>query len=229
MEKSMKLTQSIAMAIVLASGSVAMAGAVVELGPSDISPTLTGLDNVIFPEIRGATLQDVRHDFSIYADTEGQNADLLYQGTLMTRVVRSHATGNLTFNYVLVDSNDSLSGSIAHVEVSGFEGWQTRVEYRNDAHAPYQGDAGPTSAQRNASGDIIDFNFGSGLASGDQSEFFFAMLDTTEFYQDTGLATVYLDSGESVSFSVISANPVPAPGALGLLSAAGLLTVRRRR
>lgn len=225
----MKLTHILTAGIIIASGSTAMAGAVVELSPSDISPTLTGLDNIEFPEIRGAVLADSYHNFSIYDNSEGVDPGLLYQGTLMTRVVRSHQTGLLTFNYVLLDPNEGLSGSVSHIEVSGFEGWQTRVEYRNDASAPHQGDEGPLSAARDASGDIIDFNFGTALQTNEESNFFFAMLDATEFYTDTGLATVYLQGGESVSFSIISANPVPAPGALGLLSAAGLISVRRRR
>lgn len=221
----MKLTQKIAATALLAVGSTAFAGAVVDLAPSQISGTLTGIDNLMFPEIRGAVVNETLHDFSIYGDVQGIDSATLYEGTLMTRVVRSHETGLLTFNYMLMDPDGSLNGSISHIEISGFSDYQTRVEFRNDAGGP--GDEGPTTASRDESGDIIDFDFGGNLDTSEESNFFFAMLDTTEYAQGEGTATIYLTSGESVSFSIVGA--VPTPGSLGLLSIAGLITARRRR
>lgn len=220
----MNFTQTIAAAAIMAAGSTAMAGAVVELAPSQTSGTLTGLDNTMFPEIRGTTLNDAFYDFSILSDVEGVDSNIIFEGTLMTRVVRSNLTGLLTFNYMLTDPNNSLAGAISHIEISGFADMQTRVEYRNDAGAP--GDEGPAIASRDASGDIISFDFGGNLETAEESNFFFVMLDTAEYQGDT-TATIYLTSGEAVSVNL--GNPVPTPGALGLLSAAGLMTVRRRR
>ena len=78
-------------------------------------------------------------------------------------------------------------------------------------------------------GDMIDFTFDGGLNTADDSHFFFAMVNTDTFYEDSALATIYLESGESISLVVDSATPVPAPGSLALLSGAGLLASRRRR
>ncbi len=222
----MKLTNTLAIAVFVASGTSAMAGAVVDLQPSEISGTLTGINNIEFPEIIGDLVQDNHHDFQIHAGG-ARGSELLYEGTLMTRVGRRHDTNELVFYYMLSDPNAALADQDANIEISGFGNHQTLVEYRNDAGAP--GDGGPMVASRDATGDILDFSFGNELTTAEESNFFFAMLDTTEFYENTGSATIHLTTGESVSFSIIGTSPVPAPGALGLLSAAGLMTVRRRR
>jgi hypothetical protein len=137
-------------------------------------------------------------------------------------------TGNLTFNYRVLNANPELDGRISHIEVGGFEGWETRVEYRDDAIST--GDEGPMDAMRYAHGDILDFAFSGGLDTSAESHYFFAMTDTDVFYADSALATIYLETGESVSLVVDSANPaVPAPGSLALLGGAGILCSRRRR
>lgn len=221
----MNITQTIAAATIMAAGSTAMAGAVIDLAPSQISGTLTGLDNIMFPEIRGETIADTFFDFSVEGDVEGIDSNIMYEGTLMTRVVRSNMTGLLTFNFMLIDPNDSLSGAISSLEITGFEGYQTRVEYRDDTDAP--GDEGPTTAARDISGDIITFDFGASLQTNEESKFFFVMIDTEEYSGNLSVATIRLQSGETVSLDISSA--LPTPGTLSLLSAAGLITMRRRR
>jgi MYXO-CTERM domain-containing protein len=224
---SMKVSKTIGAAIIMACGSTAFAGAVVDLAPSQFVGGLSGIMNTQMSELIGASQSDIYQDFSIYAGgARGESP--LYEGTLMTRVVRSNETGNLTFNYRILDPNAQLAGVVSNIEVSGFEGFQTRIEFRNELTSP--GSEGPESAIRDLSGDILDFSFDGGLATADESRFFFAMTDTDTFYENAATATIYLQSGESVSLSVVGANPaVPAPGALGLLSAAGLISVRRRR
>lgn len=223
----MKITQTIVASVVIACGSTAYAGAVVDLAPSQFTGGLSGIMNTQMSELIGSVQMDNYQDFSIYANNDGRGQEALFEGTLMTRVVRSNQTGNLHFNYRLLTPNDQLAGRISHIEVSGFEGFQTRIEFRNETTSP--GFEGPEGATRSADGSILNFNFASGLDTADESRFFFAMVDTDTYYMDSAIATIYLETGESVSLSIVGANPIPTPGALGLLGAAGLISTRRRR
>ncbi|MAO24951.1 MAG: hypothetical protein CMJ35_05530 [Phycisphaerae bacterium] len=218
----MNILHTIPVVAIIATGSTALAGPVVNLAPSQYTDGLSGINNSEFHEIRGTAISDKYLDFSI----EGE-ASTLYEGTLMTRVVRSHDSGNLHFNYRIMDPNAALAGRISHIEVTGFGDFQTRVEFRDDATSI--GEEGPFKAERMIDGDMIDFTFDGGLNTADDSHFFFAMVNTDTFYEDSALATIYLESGESISLVVDSATPVPAPGSLALLSGAGLLASRRRR
>jgi hypothetical protein len=224
----MNFLKNISVAAVIATGTTAFAGPVINLAPSQMTDALSGIDNSEFVEIRGTAISDKYIDFSIFSDTEGEASTLLYEGTLMTRVVRSHQTGNLHFNYRIMEPNSGLAGRISHIEVGGFGDFNTRVEFRNDATSI--GEEGPFMAERAAHGDIIDFTFDGGLNTADDSHFFFAMVNTDTFYEDSALATIYLETGERVSLIVDSATPgVPTPGSLALLGGAGLLGARRRR
>lgn len=224
----MNFLNSVTIAALITTASTALAGPVVNLAPSQLTDGLSGINNSEFSEIIGSAISDKYIDFSIFADTEGDAPSLLYQGTLMTRVVRSHQSGNLHFNYRIMEANSALAGRISHIEVGGFGDFQTRVEFRDDATSI--GEEGPYMAERAANGDIIDFTFDGGLNTADDSHFFFAMVNTDTFFEDSALATIYLETGESVSLVVDSATPgVPAPGSLALLGAAGLVGGRRRR
>lgn len=224
----MNFLKNISVAAVIATGTTVFAGPVINLAPSQMTDALSGIDNSEFVEIRGTAISDKYIDFSIFSDTEGEASTLLYEGTLMTRVVRSHQTGNLHFNYRIMEPNSGLAGRISHIEVGGFGDFNTRVEFRNDATSI--GEEGPFMAERAAHGDIIDFTFDGGLNTADDSHFFFAMVNTDTFYEDSALATIYLETGERVSLIVDSATPgVPTPGSLALLGGAGLLGARRRR
>ncbi len=224
----MNFLKNISVAAVIATGTTAFAGPVINLAPSQMTDALSGIDNSEFIEIRGTAISDKYIDFSIFSDTEGEASTLLYEGTLMTRVVRSHQTGNLHFNYRIMEPNSGLAGRISHIEVGGFGDFNTRVEFRNDATSI--GEEGPFMAERGVHGDIIDFTFDGGLNTADDSHFFFAMVNTDTFYEDSALATIYLETGERVSLIVDSATPgVPTPGSLALLGGAGLLGARRRR
>jgi hypothetical protein len=224
----MNFLKNISVAAVLTAGTTALAGPVVNLAPSQIADGLSGIDNSAFVEIRGAAISDKYIDFSIYSDSRGDAAELLYEGTLMTRVVRSHMTGNLHFNYRIMDANAELAGRVSHVEIAGFGEFDARVEYRNDSIST--GDEGPWSAVRDSSGDIINFAFDGGLDTADESHYFFAMLNTDTFFEDSAVATVVLESGERVALVVDSPTmTVPAPSSLALIAGAGLLGARRRR
>ncbi|MBL4698685.1 MAG: hypothetical protein JKX70_07615 [Phycisphaerales bacterium] len=224
----MKLTYTIGAAILMTCGSAVFAGPVIDLAPGDNTSGLSGIRNTDMSELIGSIESDILQDFTIYANSGGiDGPEILYEGTLMTRVARSFETGRIHFNYRILNPNAQLLGAISNVEVTGYQGFQTRVEYRDELTSP--GFDGPEAATRSANGDILNFDFGQLLDTAEDSRYFFAMIDSENWYADAALATIYLQSGESVTLSVAGANPVPAPGALGLLSAAGLMTIRRRR
>ncbi len=224
----MNLSQTLGAAIIMACGSAALAGPVVDLAPGELTDGLSGITNTTMSELIGTIQSDVYQDFAIYANqSEGQGQQALYEGTLLTRIVRSNQTGNLHFNYRILSTNSELQGMVSNFEVDGFAGFQTRVEYRSEDTALGEG---ASAAQRNESGDVLNFDFADLIDSTENSRYFFAMVDTDTFYESAANATIYLQSGESVTLSVAGATPsVPAPGALALLSAGGLMTMRRRR
>jgi hypothetical protein len=233
----MNCIQLIGVAVVLATGTIAQAD-VANLAPGDFAGGLFGVTNTELPELIGASVSDIFQDFTIYSGGKGaQGGGVLYEGTLMTRVVRSNQTGNLTFNYRIMDPAPGFDGVISDIDLTGYSDFETRVEYRSEVSGP--GDEGPVDASRSEDGDVINFDFGLILDSNKASRFFFVMTDATEFGQPGGeaaggfggaLATIYLQSGESVTLNVVGPSPsIPAPGTLLLLSGAGLIGTRRRR
>jgi len=234
----MNCIQSIGVAVVIAAGTIAQAN-VANLAPGDTAGGLFGITNTELPELIGPTISDIFQDFTIYSGGKGAQGGggVLYQGTLMTRVVRSNQTGNLTFNYRIMDPAPGFDGVISDIDLTGYSDFETRVEYRSEASG--LGDEGPVDASRSEDGDVINFDFGLILDTDKTSRFFFVMTDATEFGQPGGdaanglggsLATIYLQSGESVTLNVVGPSPsIPAPGTLLLLSGAGLFGTRRRR
>lgn len=230
----MNRLQLLGVALVASCSASVFAGPVVDLAPGDFANDLSGITNTDMSELIGSVQSDTFYDFSVFSNPQGvageDGPELLYEATLLTRVVRSNETGNLHFNYRILSPNVELLGQVSHIEITGFGGLQTRVEYRGEPAGP--GEEGPIAAARSIDGDVLSFDFGEYLDTNEESKYFFAMLDTDEYADLEGVAggataTVYLLSGDSVSFDVTG--PIPSPGALGLLGAAGLITVRRRR
>ena len=219
----MKTTTTMGIGLLVAC-SAAVAGPVYDLQPGEFYNGLSGITSAQMPELRGSVEFDQYTDFTI----EGLAGDSvsLYEGTMLTRVVRSNMTGNLTFNFQFTGGNADLDGQIKHIEITGFSGLQTRVEYRGEVG---YGDEAPVSASRSDDGGVVSYSFGEGFMPGESSMFFFAMLDASEYDFETNSpqATIYLFSGESVTLDLGA--PVPAPGSLALLGLAGACVTRRRR
>ncbi len=206
--------------------SMATAGAVVDLAPGAYTDGLSGITNSEMPELIGTVQFAYYQQFSV--DPVEAVGSSSYSASLMMSGVRSNETGNLTLNFRIYNPDASLDGQISHIELSGFAGQVTRVEYRNEASGP--GVAGPSSAERSIDGDLLTYDFGTSLGTGDSSRFFFAMLDVAEidFSSTQVQATVVLTSGDAVTFDV-TPPVVPTPGSIALLGLGGLCVTRRRR
>ena len=176
-------------------GSFAMAGPVVDLAPGDSTGSLSGISNSVMPELIGTVEYANYQSFTIGSPEAGAGGQL-YDAMLLSSMIRSNQTGNLTFNFRIYNPDAGLSGQISHIEITGFSGLQTRVEYRNEATSP--GDEGPSMAERSIDGDMLTFGFGTSLETAESSKFFFTMLDISEFDFDNSSvqATIYLLSGE---------------------------------
>lgn len=220
----MNKTNLIGLALVATCG-MAYAGPVYDISPGEFYDGLSGITSAEMSELRGSIVFDEYREFSI-GGFEGEGAGPLYEGTFLTRLVRSNETGNLAFNFRFYNDNVDLDGQIKHIEITGFGSHETRVEYRAEAGPDF---LDPISVSRDLSGDMLSFNFSEDGDEDASSKFFFAMLDTQEYdlNANTPQATIYLFSGESVTIDL--APPVPTPGSLALLGAAGLLASRRRR
>lgn len=216
--------RTVSMLVALAAGSTALAGPVINLAPGQQTDELTGISNSEFTEILGDVIAEQQIEFEIRT----RSAGLLYEGTLVASIVRSYSTGNLNFNYQIMDTNDSLSGVVSYVDITGFRGLETRVEYSENEESSET--EGPGGALRSIDGDILSYQFEDGLSTGLETNAFFALVDTNTFIEYGSLATIYLESGHSVGLVVHGAGAaVPAPGSLALLGGAGLLAGRRRR
>lgn len=183
----------------------------------------TGLNGVTFasnPEIGGAIVGDLVIPFTIV----GAGDELLYEAELKSRVVVSGVTSTLYFALSIEETTPGLNGIVSDVVYSGFEDWQTQVEWKDDA----PGDVGPTRAERSiGGGNTIKYLFGDSFISPEESKPFFALTDATQ-YDLVGTAEVFLTTGESETLTVY-APVIPAPASAALLGAAGLGMIRRRR
>lgn len=192
----------------------------VSLMPGD-GDGLLGVSGGTHPEIGGTvpTGADLLMPFQIF-DGEA----LLYDGALQTRVVVSDVTNTLLFALRIRDTVGELNGIIANVEYSGFGGWLTDVEWSTTS----QGDVGPSRAERSSgAGDTLNFLFGNPFFAPEESRFFFALTDATN-YALTGTATIHLTTGQSTTLKVF-APVIPTPGGLALAGMGGLVALARRR
>jgi len=84
----MNFVQTVGVTVLLAWSTLAQ-GEVVELAPGDFNASLVGINNTELNELIGTSISDIFQDFTIYAQGKGIGAgeEILYQGTLMTRVV----------------------------------------------------------------------------------------------------------------------------------------------
>lgn len=218
---SHRITRGVAAAVVVSlSASLSHAG-LVNLAPGGAT-ALNGVTVASNPETGGTI--PVGGDFTQGFQILGAGDTLLFQGVLQSRVQVSDVTNTIIFSLRIRDTVGGLNGIISNVEYSGFAGWQTNVEWRDDS----LGDDGPSRAERSIDGDTLDYLFGFGpLVGPDESKFFFALTDATN-YDLVGTATIFLTTGESTSLTVF-APVVPSPAGGAIFTLAAIASVARRR
>jgi hypothetical protein len=147
----------------------------------------------------------------------GLNAvqQVVFTGTLVEAVVSEQGTSTLDFYYAIVNDGGSRQG-ITTVASSSFTGLLTDV----DSLADSGGDVGSTSATRDFSGGIVQFNFANSVLPGQASNFVFIKTDSSTF----GAGTVVLMSNDGMA-SVKGFAPVPEPTSILLLGVGVLVLV----
>ncbi len=216
-----RLIRGVAAGIVVVTSAGAAHAGLVNLAPGS-GTGLTGITAASHPETGGVipTGGDLIQSFQIL----GAGDTLLFEGALQSRVAVSNVTGTIIFFLRIRDTVAGLNGIISNVEYSGFAGWTTNVEWKDDG----QGDDGPSRAERSLDGDTLNYLFGFGpLVGPDESKFFFALTDAKN-YALVGTATIFLTTGESTTLTVFAPG-VPSPTGAGVFALAAAATARRRR
>jgi hypothetical protein len=153
-----------------------------------------------------------------------------FSGSVLTEVLAgdpTNALGCLTFVYTVTNNGIAGPNAIGRVTIESFAGFLTDASYT----APGVGIA-PALANRSAAiGDVVGFNFFDSafdpfagvLAPGFTSRQLVVQTNAPAF--TTG--TMFLIDGGITTAGVFT--PIPAPGALALLTIAPLMGRRRRR
>lgn len=174
-------------------------------------------------------------------------------GNLQNRVTRL-PSGFLNFAPRIRDTYNIDGGifAIVGMQLTGYAGFSTELEYRTDA----DGDKGPTSASRSADGDTITLRYSDPLrvdsiAPGLQEESYFPSIVTdAQSFDYSGTATIFgfvLDDDDydpnlgvnqpgtlysvtidGVAAPTVAAVPLPSSVLLMLAGLGGLAVARRR-
>lgn len=168
--------------------------------------TLKGTTVAAVPTLRGKVLKDRLVEFEI----RDRSNNLVFKGKLQDRVVKSTKTGKLCFYHFIRETQSGLPGSIASVRRTNFAGFTTDLEFSLDG----LGNIGPTGANRNTGGDMVNFIFTPGKAehpewldrpihSGEESRLFYVDTDATA-YELNGTTTIYGVDGSKTVISTFS-------------------------
>jgi hypothetical protein len=160
--------------------------------------------------------------FSPFSFTTGAGTT---HGILKTEVFQE-AGGTLDFYYIVFNFADSATPVMRESDLN-FAGWTTSVAFRSDgSQVPgfVDGNIAPASADRDASGSTIGFNFG-GVPQNQRSRV--VVISTNAFSYGAGQATL---DGSSPVATFQAATPEPASFALlgGGLALMTLFAARSR-
>ncbi|MGP1310040.1 MAG: hypothetical protein ACTS27_07585 [Phycisphaerales bacterium] len=162
----------------------------VPLAPGD-QVNLSGTTAINSPWLPGVS-QSGSQSFPFLITDAQQNP--LFQGTLFTTVFRSNALGTLRFRHQ-IDMTQAVAGrSVTRVEVLGYTGFETNVDYRTDG----SGSIGPNAASRTTSGAQVAFFFTNPPLDGGVESRNFEVFTNATFFDNTGQARITLNTGESV-------------------------------
>lgn len=131
---------------------------------------------------------------SVPFGVQDAGGNLVFQGTLTSFAIRSNELGTLRFQYRLVNTQAVGSRRVVRVDLAGYQGFQTNVNYSTDG----LGAVGPNTAARTANGSQVAFVFSNPtLPAGTDSRSFWLHTEATA-YDANVLAQITLNTGETV-------------------------------
>lgn len=208
-------------------------GLLCALGVAALSPRAMGV-----PLVPGGSVATTGTNYSatIVADVDRSIAllpdvcpfvcDPIGNITIRDRVTRL-ASGTYNFERYFQQGSSIPSSDLSIVE-SDFAGFATDVDFDPTT---LQGISHPTSADRSASGDTVNFRaFSDPIGLNEHSDFMTIQTDATS-YDATGLITVHLNIGSAAFHGLTDAftPAVPEPSSALLLAGMGALLAFGRR
>ena len=153
---------------------------------------LVGTTLVEFPWYEGPA-QDATTFVPFLVEDDQDNP--VFQGVITSIPARSDSMGTLRFRYRVQDMQAVGNRRITRVDLLGYEGFQTNVEYRTDG----LGTIGPSMALRSGgAGSSVGFIYASPILLPDSdARFFHVHTDATHFHNEV-LARITLNTGETV-------------------------------
>jgi hypothetical protein len=152
--------------------------------------TLGGTTTLENSWIAGMNQSGTESVFFTITDAQGGP---VFQGTFTSQVTRSTALETMRVIYRLRDMQAIGNRAVSSVEIAGYSGFLTNVDFSHDS----LGDVGPSAASRSASGGMLNFVFSPVLVVSQDSHFFWAHTDAVD-YALSGQARITLNTGESV-------------------------------
>ena len=208
----------------LTMGIIAGHANAIVLGPGDSSP-LSGTTAGARPDLAaGPVKEDPATPFAWNYPGGGQ----AFSGVLQGRVFESSTLGTMVFAPRITDFFGDGSGwALLDVQISGFTGWSTDVDYSLDG----LGDKGPGQASRSADADSLAFDFSADPLASGQDTYFLSVLTDAPAYDLVGQVDMLFANkqGSDAQISLRYFAPVPEPATLGLLLLGGLALLKRRR
>jgi len=162
---------------------VAPAASAVVVAPGTTQP-LVGTTSAAQPALAAMVVTDVLRPFEIH----NEFGAVLIRGNLQDRVSRSIATGRLIFGPRLRDL-EAPGGTawIVRLQVRGYDGVITDVEYRKDA----LGNIGPDAVTRSSGGgDELDFGYQPSTIVPPDSALPLSIATDVEDYAELGMAII---------------------------------------
>ncbi len=175
----------------VAALSVSGAALAVPAHPGDVV-NLNGTTSAAEPWLGGPAVDSVN---AVPFTVLSAGGSPVFQGTFTSEPGRSDIMGTIRIRYRLRDMEAVGDRRVFRVEILGFAGLQTNVDYRTDG----VGDIGPNLASRtNGDGAQMNFIFSNPLLTPDLDSHYFHVFSNGASHNLQGLARIVLNTGESV-------------------------------
>jgi hypothetical protein len=212
----MKINSRLLGLAAMATLTVAIANA---SGPVALDPgqTVWGLPEVIDEPTDLGTVIDTMWSvpFSGY-DNASVN---VFNGFMYTTVVR-RPDQTLAFGYVMDNNYDSVD-TLGRLSVTGYAGFKTDVA-AGTPRPPY---IVADLANRSSNGDVISFDWLSGVGQGVQTRYVWLLTDAKNYQK----ASASVIDGGVANTTIFAPAPVPEPASIAALGLGAVALIRRRR